>query len=68
MWKFFPLEKFNLDRVKPDGSKKEEEERRRNRLLPRTFMNWLQTYISQGSGVEGGGELLCAFLLRGFDW
>lgn len=35
------LEKFNLDRVKPDDSKKEDEEKRRYWLIPRTFNNWL---------------------------
>ncbi|XP_073466578.1 NACHT, LRR and PYD domains-containing protein 3-like [Aquarana catesbeiana] len=39
-----PLEKFNLDKVKPDESKKEEEEKLSYRLIPRTFPNWLQAF------------------------
>lgn len=35
------LEKFNLDKVKPEVSKKEEEEKWRYRLIPRSFVNWL---------------------------
>lgn len=34
-----PLEKFNLDRRKPDDTKKEDEEKRRYRLIPWTFAN-----------------------------
>lgn len=44
-----PLEKFNLDRVKPDESKKEEEERRRYRLIPRSFANRLQATMMSNS-------------------
>lgn len=33
------LEKCNLDKVKPDESKKEAEEKRHYRLIPRTFGN-----------------------------
>lgn len=39
IFSLLPLEKFNLDRVKPDDSKKEDEEKRRYRLIPRTFVN-----------------------------
>lgn len=39
-----PLEKFNLDKVKPDESKEEEEEKRHYRLTPRTFPNWLRAF------------------------
>lgn len=44
IFSLLPLEKFNLDRVKPDESKKEEEERRRYRLIPRMFGHWLQVF------------------------
>lgn len=33
IFSLLPLEKFNLDRVKPDDSKKEDEEKRRYRHL-----------------------------------
>lgn len=51
IFSLLPLEKFNLDRVKPDESKKEEEERRRYRLIPRTFANWLQAFAILASVV-----------------
>lgn len=37
IFSLLPLEKFKLDRRKPDKSKKEEEEKRRYRLIPHTF-------------------------------
>lgn len=46
-----PLEKLNLDRVKPDDSKKEDEEKRRYRLVPRTFVNWLQAFAMMASVI-----------------
>lgn len=40
IFSLLPLEKLNLDKVKPDKSKKkEEEENHRYRLIPRTFPN-----------------------------
>ncbi|XP_056409991.1 uncharacterized protein LOC130338807 [Hyla sarda] len=51
IFSLLPLEKFNLDRVKPDESKKEEEERRRYRLIPRTFNNWLQAFAILASVI-----------------
>lgn len=46
-----PLEKFNLDRLKPVEGKKEDEEKRRYRLIPRTFQNWLQAFAILASVV-----------------
>lgn len=43
IFSLLPLEKFNLDRVKSDDSK-EDEEKRQYRLIPRTFVNWLQAF------------------------
>lgn len=40
MFSLLPLEKFNLNRVKPKNSKKEDEEKRRYRLIPWAFGNW----------------------------
>lgn len=48
-----PLEKLNLDRVKPDDSKKEDEEKLRYRLIPRTFSNWLQALSNYGECYRG---------------
>lgn len=47
-----PLEKFYLDRVKLEESKKEEEERRRYPLIPRTFTNWLQVFAILASVIR----------------
>ena len=44
IFSLLPLEKFNLDRVKPGNYKKDDEEKRRYRLIPRTFSNWLQAF------------------------
>lgn len=46
-----PLKKFNLDRVKPDDSKKEDEEKRRYRLISRAFSNWLQAFAIMPSEI-----------------
>lgn len=43
IFSLLPLEKFNLDHIRPDESKKDEEERRRY-LIPHTFSNWLQAF------------------------
>lgn len=51
IFSLLPLEKFNLDRVKPDDSKKEDEEKRRYRLIPRTFTNWLQAFAIMASVI-----------------
>lgn len=39
IFSLLPLEKFILDKIKPDESKKEEEEKLCYRLIPRTFAN-----------------------------
>lgn len=44
IFSLLPLEKFKLDKVKPDQSKKEEEEKQRYRFIPRMFANWLQAF------------------------
>lgn len=44
IFSLLPLEKFNLDSVKPDDSKKKDEEKRRYRLIPWTFTNWMQAF------------------------
>ncbi|PIO41044.1 hypothetical protein AB205_0145070 [Aquarana catesbeiana] len=54
IFSLLPLEKFNLDGVKPDDSKKEDEEKRRYRLIPRTFGNWLQAFAIMASVIDGG--------------
>lgn len=38
------LEKFNLDRLKPEESKKEDEEKCSYLVITRTFTNWLQAF------------------------
>ncbi|OCT87541.1 hypothetical protein XELAEV_18021237mg [Xenopus laevis] len=46
------LERFNLDRLdKKEEKKKEEEEKRWYRLIPRTFSNWLQSFVSFASVI-----------------
>lgn len=44
IFSLLPLEKFNLDRVKPDDSKKEDEKNRRYHLIPCRFVTWLQLF------------------------
>lgn len=46
-----PLEKCNLDRVKPKESKKEDEEKQWYRLIPWTFPTWLQAFAIKASVV-----------------
>lgn len=46
-----PLEKFYLDRVKPEESKKEDEEKHCYRLIRRTFSNWLQAFAILASVI-----------------
>lgn len=59
-----PLEKFNLDQVKPDDSKKEDEEKRRYHLIPHTFANWWQAFAILARVIgERTGELFGSVLL-----
>lgn len=70
MLKFFrcsPWKKFNLDRVKPDESKKDEEERRRYRLIPRTFANWLQAFAILASVIGEKAPDQCSALFCYLD-
>lgn len=62
-----PLEKFNLDRVKPDESKKEDEEKRRYRLIPCTFNNWLQTFAILASVIGEKEPASCSALFCYLD-
>lgn len=65
MWRFFsllPLEKLNLDKVKPDESKKEEEEKMCYRLIPRTFGNWLQAFNILASVIDEKSHKQCSAL------
>lgn len=47
-----PLEKFKLDRFKPEVSKKEDKEKRCYRLIPRTFSNRLQAFAIFASVIR----------------
>lgn len=67
IFSLLPLEKFNLDRVKPDESKKEEEERRRYRLIPRTFANWLQAFAILASVIGEKAPDNCSALFCYLD-
>lgn len=51
MFSLLPLEKFNLDRFKPEETKKEDELKRRYRLIPCTFPNWLQAFAIMASVI-----------------
>lgn len=51
IFSLLPLEKFNLDRVKPDKSKKKEGEKHCYRLIPRSFVNWLQAFAILASAI-----------------
>ncbi|KAM4021783.1 uncharacterized protein ACNLHF_027101 [Anomaloglossus baeobatrachus] len=64
-----PLEKFNLDKVKPSDSKKEkeEEEKRRYRLIPRSFSNWLQAFAILASVVGEKEPEHCSALFGYMD-
>ncbi|KAM4036384.1 LOW QUALITY PROTEIN: uncharacterized protein ACNLHF_015315 [Anomaloglossus baeobatrachus] len=67
IFSLLPLEKFNLDKVKPSDSKKEkeEEEKRRYRLIPRSFSNWLQAFAILAS-VVGEKEPEHCYALFGY--
>ncbi|PIO30965.1 hypothetical protein AB205_0195640, partial [Aquarana catesbeiana] len=62
-----PLEKFNLDRLKPEERKKEDEEKRRYRLIPRTFSNWLQAFAILASVVGEKAPEHCSTLFVYLD-
>ena len=62
IFSLLPLEQFNLDRVKPDDSKKEDEEKRRYRLIPRTFTNWLQAFGIMASVIGEKHPECCSAL------
>lgn len=61
------MEKINLDRVKPDDSKKENEERRRYRLIPCTFVNWLQAFAIMVSVIGEKNPEHCSALFCYMD-
>lgn len=67
IFSLLPLEKFNLDRVKPDSSKKEDEEKRRYRLIPRTFVNWLQAFAIMASVIGEKSPEHCSALFGYMD-
>lgn len=67
IFSLLPLEKFNLDRVKPDESKKDEEERRRYRLIPRTFANWMQAFAILASVIGEKAPENCSALFCYLD-
>lgn len=67
IFSLLPLEKFNLDRVKPDESKKEDEEKRRYRLIPRTFNNWLQAFAILASVIGEKEPASCSALFCYLD-
>lgn len=52
LFTLLPLEKFNLDELKPEESKKEDEEKRCFCLIPCTFSNWLQAFAILVSVIE----------------
>lgn len=62
-----PLEKFNLDRMKPEESKKEDEEKRRYWLIPRTFSNWLQAFAILASVIGEKAQENCSPLFCYLD-
>lgn len=57
-----PLEKFNLDILKPEESKKDDEEKRWYQLIPRTFANWLQAFTILGSVIGEKAPEHCSAL------
>lgn len=67
IFSLLPLEKFNLDRVKPDSSKKDDEEKRRYRLIPRTFVNWLQAFTIMASVIGEKNPEHCSALFCYMD-
>lgn len=67
IFSLLPLEKFNLDRVKPDDSKKEDEEKRSYRLIPRTFVNWLQAFAIMASIIGEKNPEHCSALFCYMD-
>lgn len=56
-----------MDRVKPDDSKKENEERRRYRLIPCTFVNWLQAFAIMVSVIGEKNPEHCSALFCYMD-
>lgn len=66
IFSLLPFEKFNLDRVKPDDSKKEDE-KRRYRLIPRTFGNWLQAFAIMASLIGEKNPEHCSALFCYMD-
>lgn len=69
IFSLLPLEKFNLDRVKPEDtkSKKDDEEKRRYRLIPRTFSNWLQAFAILASVIGEKAPENCSALFCYMD-
>lgn len=67
IFSLFPLEKCNLNRVKPDESKKKEKERRRYRLILRTFPNWLQAFSILASVIGEKAPENCPMLFCYLD-
>lgn len=61
------LEKFNLDRVMSDDTKKEDEERRRYRLIPQTFANWLLALAIMASVIVEKNPEHCSALFCYMD-
>lgn len=64
IFSLLPLEKFNLDEVKPDESKKEDEEKRCYPLILRTLGNWLQAFnilatVTGEKALESCSALFC---------
>lgn len=62
------MEKFYLDRVKPDElDLKKDEEKRRYRLIPRTFSNWLQAFAILASVIGEKAPEHCSGLFCYMD-
>lgn len=61
------LDKFNLDWVKPDESRKEEEEQSWYRLIPWTFANWSQAFAILVSVIEEKALEHCSTLFCYLD-
>lgn len=68
IFSLLPLEKFNLDKVKPDESKKVEEEKLHYRLIPRTFANSMQAFNILASVIEEKALENCSALFCYLDY
>lgn len=67
IFSLLPLEKFNLDRVKADKSKKEDEKKHHYRVISRTSPNWLQAFAILASVISKKEPEKCSALFCYLD-